>query len=79
VKWMMTVERKEEDDSAGNSVARRHWLEARAGKRCWMKRARGGTSGSAWAMMGGATVAGDGGPNDGGSGCKSTESDGVRE
>jgi hypothetical protein len=46
---MMTVERKEEDDSAGNSVARRHWLEARAGKRCWMKRARGGVL---WVSLG---------------------------
>jgi hypothetical protein len=75
------VERKEEDDSAGYLVARRHWLEARARRRCWMKRAwgAGGPLGQLGRRWEGATMAGDGGPNDGGSGCKSSESDGVRE
>jgi hypothetical protein len=39
----------------------------------------GGPLGQLGRWWEGATVAGDGGPNDGGSGCKSTESDGVRE
>jgi hypothetical protein len=58
-RWPASREQKEEDGGTVNSLARRHWPEARAGRRCWTKRARRRSHGSTRMTTGG----GDGGLN----------------